>query len=95
MKRAHVIASRTGEDKSDSLKSAWTLQRLNEMLLKGEVNLSYYKKDGSVRNALATLNCEGYKGTTDRLGKVVIYYDIDKGGLRSFCVENLISFEAR
>lgn len=95
MKRAHTITKRTGETMSDSMKAAWQLQKLNEMLREGVVNLVYYKKDGSVRKALATLRCGGYKGTSDTLSKVVVYYDLNKCAFRSFCVENLIGFEAR
>lgn len=71
---------------------------LKEQLVKGTVEFSYKKKDGSVRKAKGTLKSELIP--EDSLPKnskyeapenVQRYYDVDANGWRSFLIENLVS----
>ena len=65
-----------------------------------EVKFSYYKKDGSVREARGTLKSEiyGKENEPSSNGREfpdnqIRYYDLDSNGWRSFLAENLINFE--
>lgn len=68
----------------------------------GIVRFSFYKKDGSKREAVGT-TCESIiteRGGSMPNGKgispssVCTYWDIERSGWRSFKTENLISFES-
>ena len=73
---------------------------LKQELRKREVKFSYWKKDGSVREARGTLNSEIYGKDNEPSGSgrvvpenQVRYFDIDAQGWRSFLAENLIGWE--
>jgi len=75
-------------------------KELKQELHKREVKFSYWKKDGSVREARGTLNFELYGKDTEHTGSgrtvpenQVIYYDLDAQDWRSFLAENLIGWE--
>lgn len=75
-------------------------KELKQELRKREVKFSYWKKDGSVREARGTLNSEVYGKDNEPTGSgrpvtenQVRYYDLDAQGWRSFLVENLIGWE--
>jgi Ni,Fe-hydrogenase III component G len=78
---------------SEALKYAWAVVKLKIKMLKSVVEFSYYKVDGSTRNAIGTLQSKfvdyEYKGQTSS-NKVFSYYDIEQGGFRCFKIENLI-----
>ena len=73
---------------------------LKQELRKREVKFSYWKKDGSVREARGTLNSEIYGKDNEPSGSgqvvpenQVRYFDIGAQGWRSFLAENLIGWE--
>ena len=75
-------------------------KELKQELHKREVKFSYWKKDGSVREARGTLNSEVYGKDNEPTGSghsvpenQVRYYDLDTQGWRSFLSENLIGWE--
>ena len=75
-------------------------KELKQELHKREVKFSYWKKDGSVREAHGTLNSEVYGKDNEPTGSghpvpenQVRYYDLNAQGWRSFLSENLISWE--
>ena len=75
-------------------------KELKQELRKREVKFSYWKKDGSVREARGTLNSEIYGKDNEPTGSgrpipenQVRYYDLDAQGWRSFLSENLICWE--
>ena len=64
-----------------------------------EVKFMYQKKDGSIRNAVGTLNPSIYGSENAPIGSnktipenQIRYYDTNSDGWRSFLSENLISF---
>lgn len=74
------------------------VKKLKEELHNGEVKFSYYKKDGSVREARGTLNPNIYGKEHEPTGNghpvpenQIRYYDLDAQGWRSFLIENLIN----
>ena len=85
---------------SNALKHAWYLMRLKNALRTGILTFSFYKKDGTIREA---------KGTTHHLlvpqdkrpkgifepGHTIAtisFFDLDKQEWRSFNIENFIGF---
>lgn len=75
-------------------------KELKQELHKREVKFSYWKKDGSIREARGTLNSEVYGKDNEPSGSgrsvpenQVRYYDLDVQGWRSFLSENLIGWE--
>lgn len=75
-------------------------KELKQELRKREVKFSYWKKDGSVREARGTLNSEIYGKENEPSGNCravpenqVRYYDLNAQGWRSFLAENLIGWE--
>lgn len=75
-------------------------KELKQELRKREVKFSYWKKNGSVREARGTLNSEVYGKDNEPSGSSrsvpenqVRYYDLDAQGWRSFLAENLIGWE--
>ena len=75
-------------------------KELKQELHKREVKFSYWKKDGSIREARGTLNSEVYGKDNEPTGSgrpipenQVRYYDLDVQGWRSFLSENLIGWE--
>ncbi len=83
---------------SEALKMAWRYVRIMEELRKGLVSFAYRKKsNGKVRMALGTLNPNSfsheYKGEQKPIEDftIVKYYDMMKGGFRSFLIEKYIN----
>lgn len=82
-------------------------KRFLEALKAGEVKFSYKKVDGSTREAVGTLKPElmdGAKATEKKVeaGKkkhfvpptIIVYWDVEAAGFRSFRKENFIKYEA-
>ena len=76
------------------------VKALKEELHKREVKFKYTKKDGSVRDAVGTLNIDIMGKENEPTGSAksipenqIRYFDINSQGWRSFLRENLISFE--
>jgi hypothetical protein len=74
-----------------ALRTAWQFSRLREAMKSGVVSFRYFKVDGTLRTARGTLSTAIIPGRTDGSGSmrrrsdaVQVYYDLDKGGWRSF-----------
>ena len=94
MRRAWVIARRTGKVFAVCLSRAWALWRLTKQMRCGVVRFAYEKSDGTLRKAVGTLHdVESTLKGTGRPddGQTVRYYDVEAGGWRSFKVENFIT----
>ena len=94
-------ASRGLPSMSRSLKYAWWFENFRKQLATGAFRFSYFKKDGSIREAVGTLDFGLIptehlpKGTADSETSEVstfAYYDLEKGSWRSFCLDNFIGF---
>jgi len=97
MNRAWAMHRETRDNMSVCLKRAWELVRLGKALVDGEATIRYYKLDGTLRIARATLSAERgarieSKGVRKESPKVFTYWDKGADGIRSFRVENLISW---
>lgn len=94
MKRAYQIWKATKKTWSECMRKAWELYRLEKAMRGMSVNFTYQKVDGTLRHAIGTLNNLFLKTVGSRMTKpsykTVVYYDIEKGGFRSFRVESLV-----
>jgi hypothetical protein len=91
------------EKQKVSLKLAWYYEHFRDMLASGVYRFSYFKKDGSIREARGTL-CpdlipEDQRPKNDKMvnEKMVnqstfCYYDLNAQGWRSFCLDLFIGF---
>ena len=87
---------------SQALKYAWWFEGFHNDLRIGVWRFSYFKKDGSIREARGTLNPllipenkmprNGFETDNGTPAGTFAYYDIDAGDWRSFCLENFIGF---
>ena len=88
---------------AERVKLGWYYVRLRDWLKEGIVTFSYYKKDGSIREAKGTLNellipaDKKPKGTGTAAPnyEAVAYFDLDKQEWRSFSVTCFIGFVTR
>lgn len=92
-KIAHAIKAQFNSW-SEALRHAWKVIKLKIQLKSGEVKFKFKKVDGSIREALGTLNITIEKGENNRSktpnhGQIA-YFDLQAGGFRSFKAENLI-----
>lgn len=90
---AHFIKSQFANF-SQALKHAWKVAKLKYRMLNGVVEFTFKKVDGSIRNAVGTLqkqfvNYEVKNGNKSSLG-VMAYFDVEQGAFRCFKVENLV-----
>lgn len=80
--------------KSETYKMAWRILKLKRDLLQGVVKFAYKKVDGSIRNAIGTLNPNFIGGevreTTGASFGTLKYYDLEAQGWRSCKVENVL-----
>ena len=85
---------------SQALKYAWWFEDFRDKLRTGIFRFSYFKKDGSIREAYGTLNPDLIP--TEHLPKeqeiknqnfdIFNYYDLSAAGWRSFRLDNFIGF---
>jgi len=92
-KIAHAIKAQFNSW-SEALRHAWKVIKLKAKMKIGEVKFKFRKVDGSIREALGTLNITIEKGENNRSktpnhGQIA-YFDLQQGGFRSFKAENLI-----
>ena len=89
---------------SQALKYAWWFEGFRKQLSEGKYRFSYVKLDGSIREAVGTLDMSLIpkehhpKGLTDsdtKSSNAFAYYDLKAGGWRSFCLDNFIGFVER
>ena len=75
---------------------------LREALRKGAVRFTFFKKDGSIREAYGTRNIQVASATTGTSVSAPYgnkpnpnaYFDLEKGAWRSFIPENVVSIGA-
>ena len=86
---------------SERLRLAWFFVKFNEALKDGVVTFSFWKKDGSIREAKGTLHPllipfdKHPKGTRDPSSfqfSTFPFFDLDKGEWRSFSITHFIGF---
>lgn len=79
------------ENFGKALRHAWKILKLRLKMKLGNVRFSFYKVDGSVRQAVGTLSIDyDFKGKSVEQYKTMPYYDCEALGWRSFKLENLI-----
>lgn len=93
--RATKITIKTKSPEMGLLK-AMMIETLKQKLANGIAHFIFLKKDGSLREAWGTTQQELAKAKTNGRGVsrekfgTTAYYDIEAGGWRSFCWENLV-----
>ena len=106
MKKSNpVILRGTPITQSQAVKYAWWFEDFRLKLRNGIYRFSYFKSDGSIREATGTLNMELIpedkrpKDTLPLQGKgrergclTFTYYDLEKKAWRSFRYDNFIGF---
>lgn len=101
MHYAHILHAHKPEFQwADMLRYGWYFKRFTQWLAGGVLQFSYFKEDGSIREARGTLSVhiiprdDAPKGTSNRKPNygVICYYDIDKKGWRSFRITDFIGF---
>ena len=102
---AHILhTNRPDFAWSDMVRYAWYFHRFREALKAGVVTFSFFKEDGSIREAKGTLNgvlipaedlpssdCHPKHPTKESYSSVA-FYDIDKKGWRAFNICRFIGF---
>lgn len=98
MKYAWQLFKATGEAWRSCMLKAWELYRLAKAMRAGVVSFSYLKTDGTIRDAVGTLQdvpagatLRGKKMTKPSY-KTLAYFDVEKKAFRCFRIENLIGF---
>lgn len=96
--RAKVIAVRTSSRMVDGISKAILIEQLKKKLRSGQiVKFAYLKSNGDIRVAYGTTNVDFVKdkirgwGDSRENYATSAYYDLEKGGWRSFRWENLIA----
>lgn len=96
--RAKVIAVRTSSRMVDGISKALLIEQLKRKLRSGQiVKFAYLKSNGDIRVAHGTTNVDFVKDKIRGWGEsrenyaTTAYYDLEKGGWRSFRWENLIA----
>ena len=93
--RASVIAQRTHSDEIGIIK-AMMIEQLKEKLSNGVAHFIFIKKDGSTGEAWGTTNPSlaqkhiNGNGVSRELFMTTAYFDIEKGGWRSFRWESIV-----
>ena len=106
LKKTHPVILRGEQlDASNALKYAWWFESFRNQLRTGVFRFSYFKLDGSIREARGTLNIElipednmpksGMDPDAVALVTTFRYYDLDAHGWRSFRLDNFIGFVSK
>ena len=94
-------------DASYALKYAWWFESFRAQLRTGVYRFSYFKEDGSIREARGTLDLSripaehqpkplsGAPDVRPESYETFRYYDIDAEGWRSFRLDNFIGFVSK
>ena len=85
---------------SDIVRHAWYFVRFREALKQGVATFSYFKKDGTIREAKGTLSellipeDDKPKGILPRTPNYAVftYYDLDRKAWRSFDLRSFIGY---
>lgn len=102
---ANHLCWHCGMRQTEAFRRAYAVQRCLEALGSGKVRLRYYKKDGTLREAVGTL-CKGYSERFDNYEfkdepgsatsinyDLFLYWDLEEDGYRSFSASRFIGFE--
>lgn len=96
--RANIITARTHAREVDGISKALLVEQLKKKLRSGQiVKFAYLKSNGDIRVAHGTTNVDFVKdkirgwGDSRENYATSAYYDLEKGGWRSFRWENLIA----
>ena len=106
MKMAHILAKQEvpfgirPRTWSENVKYAWYFERFRSWLKNGIVTFSFWKKDGSIREAKATTHPllipldKRPKGNQiiNHKFETINYYDLDRNDWRSFNITHFIGF---
>ena len=97
-----VILRGASLTQSQALKYAWWFENFRNDLRIGVWRFSYFKKDGSIREARGTLNpalipddkmpSSGASLDKEKSASSFPYFDLDKQEWRSFRLDNFIGF---
>ena len=91
MKYAHQLAKTTEYTWKICLIKAWELYRLAKNMRKGIVKFAFQKvASGTLYNLPAGTSIHGKKMTKPSY-KTFAYFDVDKGEMRCFKIENLVT----
>ena len=104
-KNKPVILRGAQANQSLALKYAWWFESFRDKLGKAVYRFSYFKTDGSIREAVGTLNPafipaenmpkSGMDPDAVAPAGTFAYYDLDAKGWRSFRLDNFIGFVSR
>ena len=101
LRMAHILnKNKPGFKWSDIVRHAWYLVHLRGQMKKSIMIFSYFKKDGSIREARGTLSeliiphdiVERIKGQNEPNFSVITYWDIDAHDWRCFKITDFIGF---
>ena len=102
---AHILrrkGSGVGPSWSDTVARAWYFVRFRDWLNQGVVRFSFFKKDGSIREAVGTTNLmlipedKQPKGTANApVYSTINFFDLQKSEWRSFNILSFIGFVDR
>lgn len=109
MRTAHILQKGDEDHKfgqSLALKQAWWFESFRDAISNGFARFTYYKKDGTLRQALGTRSPslipadKAPKGDMsdgsaiwEGSAKAIPYFDLDKNEWRSFSVLNFVSLD--
>ena len=100
-KMAHILHRDTPTHKWSSIvKYAWYFEQLRAWMQTGSVTFSYWKKDGSIREAHGTLNMNliptdkhpKANANANANASIFPYFDLDRQAWRSFDITKFIGF---
>lgn len=95
MREAWRLIRQNGYSRSEALKTAWMLAKVQRGMRAGVVAFAYLKMDGTVREAHGTLAPSVLPATTGgrRRGDptLMTYYDTDKRSWRCFKKANILT----
>ena len=104
IKNNPVILKGSPIDSSRALKYAWWFARFRNKLATGVYRFSYFKIDGSIREAVGTLNPDlipeehhpkslsAARSDSSEIYSSFCYFDLDQQGWRSFRIDLFIGF---
>ena len=101
LKIAHILnKNKPGFKWSDVVRHGWYFVHLRGQMKKSVMIFSYFKKDGSIREARGTLSeliiprdvVEKIKGQNEPNFSVITYWDIDEHDWRCFRITAFIGF---
>ena len=103
-KQAPVILRGATFTQKGALKHAWYFEHFRDKLRSGIYRFSYFKTDGSIREAIGTLNFDlipeehhpkslsAARSDSSEEYSSFRYYDLDANGWRSFLLDLFIGF---